>query len=40
VLAHVGKEMRVHAVRLIPGDRVVLEISPRDRARGRIIERL
>jgi translation initiation factor IF-1 len=39
VLAHVASEVRITLGRLLPGDRVVLELSPYDRSRGRIIQR-
>lgn len=40
VLAHVSGRMRVHRIRVLPGDRVVLECSPYDLTRGRIVQRL
>ncbi len=40
VLAHVSAEARVHFIRLTPGDRVRLEVSPYDESRGRIVERV
>ncbi|MFO1022961.1 MAG: translation initiation factor IF-1 [Planctomycetales bacterium] len=39
VLAHVAGKMRKHFIRIVPGDRVVVEISPYDLNRGRIIFR-
>lgn len=36
VLAHVSGKMRMHFIRIIPGDRVKLELSPYDLSRGRI----
>ena len=39
VLAHVAGKMRKHFVRIVPGDRVVVEVSPYDINRGRIIYR-
>lgn len=39
VLAHVASEIRVTLGRLLPGDRVKLELSPYDRTRGRIVHR-
>jgi translation initiation factor IF-1 len=36
VLAHIGGKMRKHYIRIIPGDRVKVEISPYDLTRGRI----
>jgi len=40
ILAHVSGKMRIRFIRLITGDRVRVEISPYDLARGRIIYRL
>ncbi len=39
VLAHVSGKMRMHYIRILPGDRVTLELSPYDLTRGRIILR-
>jgi len=39
VLAHISGKMRMHFIRILPGDRVKLEISPYDLTRGRIIYR-
>jgi translation initiation factor IF-1 len=39
VLAHIGDDARVGIVRLIPGDRVVLELAALDPSRGRIVAR-
>jgi len=39
VLAHVAGKMRKHFIRIVPGDRVVVEVSPYDLNRGRIIFR-
>ena len=39
VLAHVSGKMRMHFIRILPGDRVKVEISPYDPTRGRIIYR-
>ncbi|MFZ5824522.1 MAG: translation initiation factor IF-1 [Bacillota bacterium] len=36
VLAHIGGKLRKHFIRVIPGDRVTLELSPYDLKRGRI----
>jgi translation initiation factor IF-1 len=36
VLAHVAGKMRKHFIRIVPGDRVVVEVSPYDLERGRI----
>ncbi|MCS7265681.1 MAG: translation initiation factor IF-1 [Armatimonadetes bacterium] len=40
VIAHVSGRMRVHFIRIVPGDRVKVEISPYDLTRGRIIYRI
>ena len=40
VLAHVSGRMRVHYIRILPGDRVLIELSPYDLSRGRITYRL
>lgn len=39
VLAHVSGKMRMHFIRILPGDSVVIELSPYDLTRGRIIRR-
>ena len=39
VLAHVSGKMRMHFIRILPGDRVALELSPYDLGRGRITYR-
>jgi len=39
VLAHVSGRMRMHWIRILPGDKVTLEISPYDLSRGRIVYR-
>ncbi|WP_459557800.1 translation initiation factor IF-1 [Lacunimicrobium album] len=39
VLAHVSGKMRKNFIRIVPGDRVVVEVSPYDLSRGRIIFR-
>ncbi|MBU3958869.1 MAG: translation initiation factor IF-1 [Candidatus Omnitrophica bacterium] len=36
VLAHVSGKMRMHFIRILPGDKVKLELSPYDLSRGRI----
>ncbi len=40
VLAHVSGKMRKHFIRILPGDRVRVELSPYDLNRGRIVYRL
>lgn len=39
VLAHISGKMRMHFIRIIPGDRVTVELSPYDLSRGRIVYR-
>ena len=39
VLAHISGKMRMHFIRILPGDKVIVELSPYDLARGRIIYR-
>jgi translation initiation factor IF-1 len=39
LLAHISQQMRLTYVRVLPGDRVVVELSPYDRSRGRIVSR-
>ena len=39
VLAHVSGKMRMHFIRILPGDTVTLELSPYDLTRGRITRR-
>ena len=39
VLAHVSGKMRMHHIRILPGDRVTVELSPYDLTRGRITYR-
>lgn len=39
VLAHISGKMRMHFIRILPGDRVKVELSPYDLTRGRIVYR-
>lgn len=39
ILAHVSGRMRTHFIRILPGDRVSLEMSPYDLTQGRIVYR-
>lgn len=39
ILAHVSGKIRMHFIRILPGDRVTVELSPYDLTRGRIIYR-
>jgi translation initiation factor IF-1 len=40
VLAHVSGKMRMHYIKILKGDKVVVELSPYDLSRGRIIYRV
>ncbi|HNQ36058.1 MAG TPA: translation initiation factor IF-1 [bacterium] len=40
VLAHVSGKMRMYYIRILPGDKVIMEISPYDLTKARIIQRL
>lgn len=40
VLAHVSGKIRMHFIRILPGDKVTVELSPYDLTRGRITYRL
>lgn len=40
VLAHIGGQMRKHSIKIIPGDRVKVEVSLYDLARGRVTFRI
>ena len=40
VLTHISGRMRMHYIRIPPGDKVLIELSPYDLARGRITYRL
>jgi translation initiation factor IF-1 len=39
ILAHLSGKMRMHKIRILPGDKVKLEISPYDLNKGRIVFR-
>ena len=39
VLAHVSGKIRMHFIKILPGDRVLMELSPYDLTRGRIVYR-
>jgi translation initiation factor IF-1 len=39
VLAHISGKIRVHYIRVLPGDKVLIELSPYDLSRGRITYR-
>jgi translation initiation factor IF-1 len=40
VLAHISGRLRVHYIKIVPGDKVLIELSPYDLNRGRITYRL
>ncbi len=40
VLAHISGKIRMHYIRILPGDKVLVELSPYDLSRGRITYRL
>ena len=39
VLAHISGKMRMHFIKILPGDKVTVELSPYDLSRGRIVYR-
>lgn len=39
VLAHISGRMRMHYIKILPGDKVTIELSPYDLTRGRIVYR-
>lgn len=39
VLAHISGKMRMHYIKILPGDKVTVELSPYDLSRGRIVYR-
>jgi translation initiation factor IF-1 len=39
ILAHVSGKMRMHFIKILPGDKVTVELSPYDLSRGRIVYR-
>ena len=40
ILSHLAGKLRLHHIKILPGDRVVIEQSPYDSSRGRIVYRL
>jgi translation initiation factor IF-1 len=40
VLAHISGKTRMHYIKILPGDKVILELSPYDLSRGRIVYRV
>lgn len=39
VLAHISGKMRMHFIKILPGDSVIVELSPYDLTRGRVVYR-
>ncbi|NIM18630.1 MAG: translation initiation factor IF-1 [Candidatus Latescibacteria bacterium] len=39
ILAHISGKMRMHFIKILPGDRVTIELSPYDLSKGRIVYR-
>jgi translation initiation factor IF-1 len=39
ILAHVSGKMRMHFIKILPGDKVTVEMSPYDLSKGRIVYR-
>jgi len=39
ILAHISGKMRMHYIKILPGDRVMVQVSPYDLNKGRIIYR-
>lgn len=40
ILAHLSGKMRLHYIKILPGDRVIMEMTQYDDTRGRIVRRL
>ena len=40
ILAHLGGKMKIHRIKILPGDNVLVEMTPYDENRGRIVFRL
>ena len=40
IIAHVSGKMRMHFIRILPGDKVTVELSPYDLTKGRIVYRV
>jgi len=40
VLGHISGKMRMHYIKIVPGDKVLIELSPYDLSRGRITYRM
>ena len=39
ILAHISGKMRIHRIRILPGDKVTVELGPYNEKRGRIVYR-
>ena len=39
VLAHIAGKLRIHKIKILPGDKVTVEMTPYDESRGRIVYR-
>lgn len=40
IIGHISGKMRMHSIRILPGDKVIVELTPYDLTKGRIIRRL
>lgn len=40
ILGHLAGKMRIHRIRVLPGDKVLMEVTPYDLSKGRITRRL
>ena len=40
ILAHIAGKLRVNKIRILPGDKVIVEVTPYDLTKGRVIRRL
>lgn len=40
ILCHISGKIRIHYIRILPGDKVLVHLSPYDLSRGRIVRRL
>ena len=40
ITAHISGKMRMHYIKILPGDKVIVELSPYDLSRGRIVYRV
>ena len=40
ILAHLSGRMRLHYIKVLPGDRVLMEMTPYDQTKGRIVRRM